>query len=218
MLLAIDPGLNSPGVALFSTDVPEPALKYADRLLSPDFGPLPDGARWLRVALGIARWAALRGRVTAVVFEKPQWYQRGKSKGDPNQLAGVAGVAANVTGLFSTADPVEVLSPTPAEWIGQVPKVCPVCKGKKTAPVSLTQQMMNNRKRKPPKRAKAICPACSSSAWGTPRGRFIHSRLTPDEIALVPDQNDAIDAVGIGLWALGRLEKTSIFSNGSDGR
>lgn len=223
MLLSIDPGMNSPGVALFLDD----KLFRAGRVPIPDtFSALPDGARWLSVAHSITQWLCSESGVNnvgdrmidIVAFEKPQWYQRGKSKGDPNQLVGVAGVAANVTGALSMMNPIRVLSPTPAEWIGQLPKVCPICKGKKTAPVSLMQQMMNNRKKRPPKRVRTICPACNSSAWGTPRGRRIATHLTPEEFTLVPDQNDAIDAVGIGLWALGRLERVSVFSNGADGR
>ena len=197
MLLAIDPGMNSPGVALFVPNTPEQMLRHAARLVIPeDWNTLPDGARWLRVAAEIHSWAAARGVVKAVVFERPQWYARGKSKGDPNQLAGVAGVAANVTGRLSVFETLEILSPKPAEWIGQLPKVCGVCRGK----------------------AKKKCLECRGSAWETPRGRFIRSRLRPDELALVPDQNDAIDAVGLGLWALGRLKPKAVFSNGRDGR
>jgi hypothetical protein len=197
MLLAIDPGMNSPGVALFVPNTPGQMLRHAARVAIPaHYADLSDGARWLHVALTIAAWARDRGVIHTVVFERPQWYARGKSKGDPNQLAGVAGVAANVTGILATHGMTSVLSPTPAEWIGQVPKVCPVCKGK----------------------AKKKCKECHGSAWETPRGRRIRSRLTSAELALVPDQNDAIDAVGLGLFALGRLEKISVFSNGRDGR
>ena len=192
MLLALDPGLNSPGVALFAYGQ-DAFLRAAARLVIPDaFAELPDGARWMSVAHEIASWVNARGRVRTVVFERPQWYARGKSKGDPNQLAGIAGVAANVTGLLS---PSAVSSPTPAEWIGQLPKTCATCRA--------------NKKK---------CPACFGSAWNTPRGRRIRSRLTPAELALVPDQNDAIDAVGLGLWKLGRLTPRSTLSNGRDGR
>lgn len=199
MLLAIDPGMNSPGAALFAHDASGSALLHAHRVPIPDdYAELPDGARWMWVAREIVQWAMGPGRrIDNVVFERPQWYARAKSKGDPNQLAGVAGVAANVTGILSTTSgPLAVFSPKPSEWIGQLPKVCPVCKGK----------------------AKKKCLECKGSAWETPRGRFIRSRLTPEERALAPDQNDAIDAVGLGLWALGRLKPRQVFSNGRDGR
>jgi hypothetical protein len=192
MLLAIDPGTNSPGVALFDAG----GLRAAHALEIPSgWAALADGQRWLAVGCEIVAWTRNASGlvvIDCVVFERPQWYARAKSKGDPNQLAGVAGVAANVTGRLM---PGTVHSPKPAEWIGQLPKTCPVCKA--------------NKKK---------CLECKGSAWATPRGRFIRSRLTPDELALVPDQNDAIDAVGLGLFALGRLKPRKVYSNGRDGR
>jgi hypothetical protein len=209
MLLAVDPGQNSPGVALFVQNTPGHMLRHAARLAMPaSFAAMPEGARWMHVAAEIVSWARARGFVDAVVFERPQWYSRDKSKGDPNQLAGVAGVAANVTGMFWTHN-ISVTSPTPADWIGQCPKVCPVCDGRKT------EKRTDGKKGRGKPR---VCEACNNSAWGTPRGRRIWSRLNEVERTIVPDQNDAIDAVGIGLWALGRLEKISVFSNGRDGR
>lgn len=195
MLLSVDPGMNSPGLAFFRENN---TLYAAARANTSEYADLPDGERWLRVARTLAAWVLEKvpsGALT-VAFERPQWYQRGKSKGDPNQLVGVAGVAANLTGILSCNYHVDVVSPKPAEWIGQLSKVCTVCKGK----------------------AKKKCVECHGSAWETPRGRRIRSRLTSAELLLVPDQNDAIDAVGIGLWVLGRLTPVSVFSNGRDGR
>lgn len=195
MFLAIDPGLNSPGVALFKSDV----LIAAARIRVPDeFAEFSPGERWCEVAQLIARWVMTLDDILHVVFERPQWYARGKSKGDPNQLAGVAGVAAAVCGILTgvNGDRPLISSPTPAEWIGQLSKVCPACKGK----------------------AKKKCAECRGSAWETPRGRFIRKRLSEAELALVPDQNDAIDAVGLGLFILGRLKPRSVLSNGRDGR
>ena len=42
-------------------------------------------------------------------------------------------------------------------------------------------------------------------ALRSPRGHLITSCLSADELALVPDEHDAVDAVGLGLWGLGRL-------------
>ena len=194
MLLALDPGVNSPGVALFSAE-----LVMADRVPVPSaFVALSDGQRWWQVAERVVNHVrpAISGSSTLLIaFECPQWYQRGKSKGNPNQLVGIAGVAANVTGILSRSHAIRVLSPTPAEWIGQLPKTCPTCKA--------------NKKK---------CPECLGSAWNTPRGRRIASRLSEQEFRSIPDQNDAIDAVGLGLWALGRLTPRSVLSNGRDGR
>jgi hypothetical protein len=196
VLLTIDPGMNSPGVAVFQEG--REALVAAGRvLMSWELAELPAGERWLRVAKEIVAWfvskvgpAACAG--PTIVFECPQWYSRGKSKGDPNQLVGIAGVAANVTGLLQ---PRAILSPTPAEWIGQLPKTCKTCGA--------------NKKK---------CLVCKGSSWNTPRGQRIRSRLSEAELALVPDQNDAIDACGLGLWSLGRLTPRSVLSNGRDGK
>lgn len=199
MLVALDPGMNSPGVAVFHPGkAPYPDLYAAGRVSIPRHLAENDaGQRWYYVAKHIVEWLAARVPMLTppgiIAFEKPQWYQRAKSKGDPNDLVGVAGVAANVCGLLQ---PSKIISPEPATWIGQLSKVCPTCQGK----------------------AKKKCVDCRGSAWETPRGRYIRKRLSADELALVPDQNDAIDAVGIGLWALGRLKPHTVFSNGRDGR
>ncbi len=196
MLLALDPGINSPGVALFRAGT----LVAADKISGTAYKAFEDGQRWLEVAKSIVTFAQLASpdeRITTVIFEKVQFYQRkqGGSKGDPNKLLGVAGVAANVTGILSTYGPIVVLSPTPAEWVGQIPKTCSTCG--------------ENKKK---------CPVCKGSAWKTTRGRRIRSRLTEAEIALVPDQNDAIDAVGVGLYAEQRFTPRSVLSNGRDGK
>lgn len=44
-------------------------------------------------------------------------------------------------------------------------------------------------------------------SWESPRGKFIRSRLTPAEVARVVLSHDAVDAAGIGAWALGKLER-----------
>lgn len=58
----------------------------------------------------------------------------------------------------------------------------------------------------------------TGSAKASPRGKRILSRLDAAELQLVPDQHDALDAVGIGLHALGRLGIRHVNSNGHDGR
>ncbi len=47
--------------------------------------------------------------------------------------------------------------------------------------------------------------------WASPRGQKIRRRLTPDEIECIVISHDAIDAVGLGLWALGRLDRIRVF-------
>ena len=47
--------------------------------------------------------------------------------------------------------------------------------------------------------------------WLSPRGERIRSRLSPAEFALTPAQHDVLDAVAIGLWAVGRFEQRRVF-------
>lgn len=47
-------------------------------------------------------------------------------------------------------------------------------------------------------------------SWESPRGRLIHRRLRELERAAVVLSHDAVDAVGIGAWALGRLERVLV--------
>lgn len=196
MLLALDPGTLSPGLALFSDTG---ALVAADRVRVDGHADEPDGRRWMHIGHCLAQWCLRRvpqnDQLLSVIFERPQWYSKAKSKGDPNQLAGLTGVAGVMIGVMMTRWQLSVSSPKPAEWIGQLPKTCPACRA--------------NKKK---------CTECKGSAWNTPRGRRIRSRLTPDELALVPDQNDAIDACGLGLFELKRLTPRSVLSNGRDGR
>lgn len=201
MLLALDPGTRSPGIAVFGASG---GLVHASRVeIPPEWGDREDGDRWLRVASEIAS-SVICYTIREVIFERPQWYAKAKSKGDPNQLAGVAGVAACTVGILHarSSSSVEVFSPTPAQWVGQLSKVCAYCDGAKG----------KGRGKK-----RVLCPECKGSDWETPRGRRIRSRLSPAELALVPDQNDAIDAVGLGLFQLGRFAPRSVLSNGRDG-
>lgn len=196
MLLALDPGLNSPGIAFFGND----GLVAAARFNTLEYKDLPDGQRWLAVSRTLLAWSLpllsqYKPDPLTVIFERPQVYTRMKSKGDPNHLVSIAGVAANLTGALAVYGHILVSSPHPGEWVGQLKKTCHACG--------------ENKKK---------CPECKGSAWNTPRGRRIRSRLSPAELVLVPDQNDAIDAVGLGLFELGRLAPRTVFSNGRDGR
>lgn len=184
MLLAIDPSVRSPGAALFW----QYRLRAAGRVrLNARATGVPDGAWWLDVARMIIKWAEAHGAgvldpIRTVVFERPQIYRAFKSKGDPNDLIGLAGVGSAVAALaYARWSIAGVASPSPAEWIGQLPK--------KT----------------------------KGSAKESPRAQRILSRLDESELKLVPDQHDAIDAVGIGLFVLGRLTPRSVLSNGCDG-
>lgn len=131
-LLALDPSVRSPGIALYRH-----GCLYATARVKMDeaWAELPAGQRWLRIANELAAWW-LDNRdgnghmVRTVVYELPQIYSEseGKSKGDPNKLLGLAGTGQSLAVLLTAfniqngARPPELLSPTPAEWTGQLPK------------------------------------------------------------------------------------------------
>lgn len=187
-LLSVDPGLRSPGAALFRHGV----LIACDRIkIDDELHALDSGTRYLRVAQEIIAWYAdvieAQGAcaLRTVIFEHPQWYTRDKSKGDPNKLAGCLGVGQSVAVLAfercvaAELRGPEILSPLPAEWTGQIPK--------------------------DPKKP-----------WTSPRGERVSSRLVEAERKLVPAQHDAIDGLGLGLWALGRYERRRVFPGTED--
>lgn len=170
VLFALDPSVRSAGCAGFVNGELRAAWRHLPIRVELENGddPVAVGRRWTIIARQIASEAARCGFDGGLVWERPQVYRASKSKGDPNDLIGLAaignGVAAAGTWHYG------VLAPTPAQWCGQVKK------------------------------------ATKGSAWKSPRGMRIKSRLTAAELALVPDQHDVVDAVGLGLWALERLE------------
>lgn len=119
------------------------------------------------MALAITDWMLREGFTPdTVAFEWPQIYQRhgSKSKGDPNDLPGLAGVGMAVAGLLGVEPyPVDVRTFVASEWKGQLPK--------------------------------HVCE------------HHIKRTLTASESKILPlfSQHDTIDAIGIGLHALGRM-------------
>lgn len=198
-LLALDPGLVHPALALFR----ERRLVAAGRVRVPRaYSPsnLADvGERARRVALLCLAWATSRGvsvaaldvardamlegrhgeatrimigeGLTQLVYEWPQVYRATRSKGDPNDLLGLVGVGAALSGMLGV--PAQTF--TPAQWIGGLPK------------------------------------STTGDPLASPRGARVWSRLDADERAAVEVSHDAIDAVGLGLHALGRLERVRVF-------
>ena len=100
MIVAVDPGVNFCGAALF-TEAGELCFAWLE-----ENGPRAIHARVKR-AYG----------ATSAIVEVPQVYARSASKGDPNDLIDVALVAGGVVALF---DPVRVVRPR--EWKGDAPK------------------------------------------------------------------------------------------------
>lgn len=202
MLLSIDPSTTTVGAALFALyeETPRSFLVAASSIKLDVIEGQDPIQRWTMAACAVENWlygvvaSKSPAGITELVFERPQFYSAVKSKGDPNKLVGVLGVAAVIAGRLGMRNARRQFTYLPAEWIGQLSKVCPTCKGK----------------------AKKKCTDCRGSAWETPRGRRIASRLSIDERAACPDQNDAIDAAGLGLFHLGRLTPRRVYSNGKD--
>lgn len=196
VLVAVDPSLRSPGLAVMLGG----ELVHCERVKIPAaYARLARGSRADAVARLIVAAArgvpALAERMAArdvlrdaeaagrpadviaslaaqaavrVAYEWPQVYVASRSKGDPNDIIPLAAIGAAVAAHLGALD---VVAPTPAEWIGQVPK------------------------------------STTGDPWESPRGARVRVRLSPDELARVPAQHDAIDAAAIALWASGRFER-----------
>lgn len=52
--------------------------------------------------------------------------------------------------------------------------------------------------------AGQVPKSTTGDPWASPRGARIKSRLSLEEVAAVVPSHDAVDAVGLGLWRLGR--------------
>lgn len=169
-MLALDPSIRSAGASLFRSG----RLIACSRIRTPldDASEVCNGVRCLRMAHAVAQWVmAHDAEPRTLVFEWPQIYQRGagRTKGDPNDLPGLAGVGMGLAGILAVAlaprnVALELRTFTPAEWKGQLPKEA--------------------------------------------AAHHIRAVLAPSEVAIVPEQHDAIDSAGIGLHALGRLRLT----------
>lgn len=180
-LLALDPSIGSSGVALFRD-----GYLAASGVIKVKANDDNIAARCLAMSQAVVEWVAgQRARPRIVAVEWPQIYRGEKSKGDPNDLPGLAGVAMGVAGILSLVfaarqERIDLLSYQPREWAGQLPKE---------------------------KRIDGVRMS--------PRAKRIMSRLTDAELKLeawtATNSHDAIDAIGIGLHALRRLEPVRVF-------
>lgn len=169
-LLALDPGLRNPAVALFRDNV----LVHASRVKIPTAThKLPLGERIAAVAKlvrdHVERHLPTIALCDAMVSEWPRTYRR--MKGDPADLFPLAGLGMYVAGMAGL--PVD--APTAPEWIGNIPK------------------------------------STTGDPLQSARGQRIWSRLSEAERACVTLSHDSLDAVGLGLWKLGRLERRTNF-------
>jgi len=179
-LIAVDQSLRGPGVAVFHQGI----LTASCTLPQKSDPNTPIAQRTYNVAASIVTWLYDKTeRPTTLAIEWPQIYRASKSKGDPNDMLAVAGVGAALAGLLSAVCYqngngwcLQIRSPLPAEWAGQLPK----CTNPKLASES-------------------------------PRARRILSRLSEREREVATLKHDALDAIGIGLFILGRLDPVRVF-------
>ena len=113
-LLAVDPGIRAPGVALFQDGL---LVAAAAIKLDPVDFLLDDPAERVRRACGvIGTWflceSSSPGTCPDVAWERPQWYRRGVSKGDPNDLGPLAIMGGHLGGMLGG----RVYSYLPDEW------------------------------------------------------------------------------------------------------
>lgn len=106
-LLSIDPSIRSAGVALFVAG----RLVWARRVRSPSKPSEDVASRCLTMARAIADH--VRDPPDELVTEWPKVYRGQKSKGDPADLFGLAGVGIGVAALLR---PARVFSYTAGEW------------------------------------------------------------------------------------------------------
>lgn len=139
------------------------------------------GGRCQRMGRTVLQWIAARNaEPRTYVYEWPQVYRAARSPGDPNDLIGLAAVGASVGMALALLMAqrnigLEILTCTPGDWAGQLPKVK------------------------------------SGDPWKSQRGQRIAVRISPAEREAIPRSHDALDAVGIGLYVLGRFERRRVF-------
>ncbi len=183
ILLSLDPSLRSTGVAMFV----DGQLVACERIRG--IATTYDRVHRCRaMARAVFEWSCSHANLGAaqpsvLAVEWPQVYRASKSKGDPNDLLGLAGVCAAVATLYPGA---EVRSYLPDEW-EPCPKVSPERKARGLGPID-------------------------SEAFASPRGLRIAGLLSEAERACLIRSHDVVDAVGIGLFALGRLKKHRVFA------
>lgn len=171
-LLAIDPSTTCTGLAVFRG-----GKLWGTRAVFPRKDRPDDvGARAREMVWGVINaldFGIPPSTVRAVHSEWPQIYRASRSKGDPNDLPAIAGIAVGIAAACMSA---EFRTWTPQEWAGQIPKES--------------------------ERGKLLKRDLFTNA----RAEHIASRLSVEELNVFGaiDTYDELDAIGIGLHALGR--------------
>lgn len=167
-LVALDPGIRSPAVAVFTRFEHGWVLTDARRATSTKSGADPlHRARVLAVELALGQRAA-----SAFVSEYPEVRGAGRGKGHAGDLIPMALLAGALAAELDV-EPSACATVTPSEWAGSTPK------------------------------------ATRGDPRKEVRGARIWDELHDEERELLERlklvQHDAFDAVGIGLYAVGRV-------------
>lgn len=123
-LLAIDPSIESTGVALFR----DGRLIAAAHIHPRTVDGMSMAQRALAMADAVVGWViGAKGKITAVAHEWPQIYTGSKSRANPNNLIGMAVVDGAIDCALAfiavqRGEQLELRSFLPAEWAGQLPK------------------------------------------------------------------------------------------------
>lgn len=172
-LVAIDPGTRKAGYALFAG----PVLVEAHTIITGISPTLPASERCALIGGQIAHAVhPYLQEKSELVFEWPQLYAPGQSKGDPNKMALLMAVCASTALLFLDA-PVAFTDYLPAQWTRGTP---PKPKRAESLPWQKSKRAVRIRSR--------LSEVEIANAWSADIGP------------------DAIDAIGIGLHHLGRLK------------
>lgn len=145
---------------------------------------LPEGMRWQRVAEAIIEWAYSAGSC----------YRPEKIVYERPQI---------YTASKSKGDPNDLIA---LAAIGAA--VCSWYVAKPPINQAIVIETPT-----PAQWAGQIPKATKGSAKDSPRAKRILSRLSPIELAQAPNQHDALDAIGLGLHALGRLGIRRSYTN-----
>lgn len=181
-LVALDPSLRCPGVAVYRCGALVASTSIRQDTTITGADVL--GARITATARSVLEWLSNHTtRPRALFVEWPQVYAAVKSKGDPNDLLAVAGVGAAVATML-------------ASYVYQSARGV-LLDVRFVSPAQWAGQLPKTEKK--------------SEVWNAPRTRRIVSRLDRDEKQVVTMQHDVIDAIGIGLFALGRMAPTRVF-------
>lgn len=185
VLLAVDPGLNSPGVAVFVGG----ELRWT-AVLKPEPRSLNMGRRCFAVAeeIGLEYLRYFPVSPNCVAAEWPIIVPGSRQKAPPNDQIPLAGISVGVAAFVQTR---RLTTYTPGEWSGGLSAKAPG----------------SQRKR-------------DRDAAQSPRGQRVLSRLSPPELAVIEHagpSHDILDAVGIGLYHLGRFERRRVLYGATAG-